>query len=262
MLNGSARLRFLDADLVLDQNRTFCGVQPSRKQANPGGNEGICGRESEPGRAYDRDNAKHPRRYGGRFQIEIQNIYANMASYQTDKDALELDDLPPDYVSSRDSVKDSVNYAEKLVTQDLHPAFADSRISYDPNNDCFAAEEEDTYDESVLFDNQRAFADALEQFQQGVKPKYKSQIDLQATHTWSEVMKQADEARSKYTGVGQQGVIKRINHGLKSFQTAAPAIQAWLKLLPSNTTYGSIICGGLTVILEVCPFEQRCCKTI
>ena len=153
---------------------------------------------------------------------------------------------------SRAPTKDSIGFAENHLTSDLHPIFADARISYDSNNDRFAAAEPDeVYDEAALFDNQQAFAESLDKFQQGVEPRYKSQIDLRSTHTWDEVMKQAEEARNKYTGVGQEGIVKKINHGLRTFQTAAPAIQAWLKLLPSTSTYGSVVCGGLTIILEV-----------
>ena len=156
------------------------------------------------------------------------------------------DDLP-----RLNPIKDSATYAKDHVTEDLHPAFANSGLRYDNARDCFAAESEDIYNEAALFDSQKAFADALKQFQQGVKPKYKSQIDLCATHTWNEVMEYADQARNEYTGVGQKGIMKKITHGQKTFQTAAPAIEAWLKLLPSTSIYGSIVCGGLTIILEV-----------
>ncbi|KAL8686212.1 MAG: hypothetical protein Q9224_005519, partial [Gallowayella concinna] len=123
-------------------------------------------------------------------------------------------------------------------------------IKYDTKHDCFAADFEGIYDEATLFDCQRAFADALEQFQQGVKSKYESRIDLVASHSWDEVIEYANEARNKYVGVDRKGIMKKIDHRLKTFQTAAPAIEAWLKLLPSTSTYGSVVCGGLTLILE------------
>lgn len=152
---------------------------------------------------------------------------------------------------SPELVKTSAQYAEKYVTEDLHPAFADAGIRYNPNSDCFAAEIEDEYDDAALVDSQRAFVNALEQFQQGVKTKYESKVDLRAMHTWKEVMEYADEARDKYTGVSKKGIVRKIDQKLKTFQTAAPAVEAWLKLLPSTSWYGSIICGGLTIVLEV-----------
>ena len=166
---------------------------------------------------------------------------------QSDSDNESLhDDLP-----SPNAIKDSAAYAKNRVTEDLHPAFEGSGFRYDTSSDRFAAESEEVYDGAALCDSQKAFSNALEQFQQGVKPKYKSQIDLRATHTWKEVMEYADEARKKYTGVDQKGILKKIDHGLKTFQTAAPAIEAWLKLLPSTSIYGSVVCGGVTIILEV-----------
>lgn len=154
--------------------------------------------------------------------------------------------------TSLNFTKDLAAYAENHVTEDLHPAFADSEGRYDTKNGCFTAEFEDVYDEEALFDSQRAFADALEQFQQGVKPKYNSQVDIREPHSWDEVMQYANEARNKYTGVDKEGIAKKINNKLRTFQTAAPAVQAWLKLLPSTSTYGSVICGGITIILEAC----------
>ena len=148
--------------------------------------------------------------------------------------------------------KDSVNYARYHVTEDLHPAFAETGIDYNARNDNFVAEIDDVYDEAALFDSQKAFADALERFQEGVAPEYKSKVNLQECHSWEEVMQYATEARKKYTGVDKKGIAKKINNKLKTFQTAAPAVQSWLKLLPSTSMYGSVVCGGLTIILEVC----------
>ncbi|KAI4169205.1 MAG: hypothetical protein LQ343_005867 [Gyalolechia ehrenbergii] len=155
-----------------------------------------------------------------------------------------------DEPSSSNHTNDSAAYAENHVTEDLHPAFAEAGIGFDTSNDCFAAKCDEVYDETALIDSEKAFTDALEQFQQGVKPKYKSQIDLRETHSWDEVMQYANEARDKYTGVDKKGIAKKINNRLRTFQTAAPGIQAWLKLLPSTSTYGSVVCGGFTIILE------------
>ncbi|KAL8786279.1 MAG: hypothetical protein Q9213_002874 [Squamulea squamosa] len=152
--------------------------------------------------------------------------------------------------ASAKPIKDSAVFTQKYVTEDLHPAFAESQLSYESSSDCFVAELDDTYDEAAHFDSHRAFASALEKFQQEVQPKYKSKVDLSAAHDWNEVMEYANVARSEYSGIDQKGIMQRIDHRLKTFQTAAPAMQAWLKLLPSTSIYGSVICGGLTIILE------------
>ncbi|CAL8580553.1 hypothetical protein XPA_006275 [Xanthoria parietina] len=147
-------------------------------------------------------------------------------------------------------VKESALYAQRHVSGDLHPAFVEPGLSYDVSSDRFVPEVDDVQDEAALFASQLAFTDALAKYQQDVKVKYKSGIDLGATHDWDDVMKYVNEARDRYTGVGEEGIMKKIDNRLKTFQTAAPAIQAWLKLLPSTSTYGSVVCGGLTIILE------------
>ncbi|KAL8973432.1 MAG: hypothetical protein Q9197_002331 [Variospora fuerteventurae] len=159
--------------------------------------------------------------------------------------------------SSSNSTKDSVAYAENHVTEDLHPAFSEIGIRFNTRTDSFTTEYNEPYDEAALLDSEKAFVDALDQFQQGVKPKYQSQIHLRETHSWDEVIKFANDARDEYTGVDKTGVAKKINERLRTFQTAAPAIQAWLKLLPSTSTYGSVVCGGFTIILEQAAVRLR-----
>ncbi|KAL8879871.1 MAG: hypothetical protein Q9192_008144 [Flavoplaca navasiana] len=156
----------------------------------------------------------------------------------------EHDDAPEvsshTHETSTNATNDSAIYTQEHVTEDLHPAFVDSGLSYEAKSDGFVAEFDDDHDGSALFDSQCAFANALEKYQRAVKIKYKSKIDLGANHDWNEVMKYANEARDRYVGVGKEGIMKKIDNHLKTFQTAAPAIQAWLKLLPSTSTFGSV----------------------
>lgn len=184
-------------------------------------------------------------------RLHAHKLSTDSMSSPDDESQRALDRSCDDDRPSENPIKDSAVYAQNYVTEGLHPAFAECRLSYESSSDSFIAELDDTYDETALFDSQRAFAGALEKFQQEVQPKYKSKVDLSVAHDWPEVMEYANKARSEYIGVGQKGIMKRIDHRLKTFQTAAPAMQAWLKLLPSTSIYGSVVCGGLTIILEV-----------
>jgi hypothetical protein len=95
----------------------------------------------------------------------------------------ELEQRPSGDALGPHLVRDSLQYAESHVNEGLHPAFADTGIRYDSENDCFSAESERLFDEAALFDSQQAFVDALEQFQKGANAKYKSQINLRTAHT-------------------------------------------------------------------------------
>ncbi|KAL9041378.1 MAG: hypothetical protein Q9214_004132 [Letrouitia sp. 1 TL-2023] len=135
----------------------------------------------------------------------------------------------------------SLDYADNHVDQSLHPALSDSGITYSPNHDCFL-DDSDHIDENALKEDQQAFADALQQYEDSAPPKLKTGIDLRRTHDWQEVITQVEKARAEYKGMGKPGILRSIHGGFRSFTTAAPAIQAWLKLLPSTSWYGSILC--------------------
>ena len=146
----------------------------------------------------------------------------------------------------------SIDYTDNHVNHNLHPAFSDSGIAYSPNGDCFLDDSEH-FDEQPLRESQSAFAEALRNYEENASRKFKTSVDLRKCHDWQDVIAQVEKARSDYSGMGKEGIMRSIRSGFRSFNTAAPAVQAWLKLLPSTSIYGSVFCGGLTLILEVCP---------
>ena len=151
----------------------------------------------------------------------------------------------------------SVDYTDNHVTSNLHPAFAEDEVEYNDGCDKFLLKESDTLgDETILQDSQQAFSQILRQYEENADPKLKTGIDLSATHTWNEVIEKVDLARNSYSGTGGDNNVSSIRKGFRNFYVAAPAIELWLKLLPSASIYGSILCGGITMILEVrcsCP---------
>ena len=160
-------------------------------------------------------------------------------------DKLEKHSLLPDDFSDGHLASD---YSDNHVDGKLHPAFSDSNMRDD---DCSSDESDAAYDDKELFDCQKTFKHELQLYEDGADPNYKTGVDLMTSHTWRDVMAEVENARSKYTGVEKKGIRKKIGNGWKNFISAAPAIEAWLELLPNNTLYGSVLCGGLTIILEV-----------
>lgn len=145
----------------------------------------------------------------------------------------------------------SVDYTDNHVNGDLHRAFECPETMYNDESDRFIATADTFTDEKALSDSQRAYTEALQEYEREADPKYKTGIDLKAIHTWDEVIKQVETACDEYKGYDKEGIMTSIRCGLRNFYSAAPAIQAWLKLLPSTSVYGSVVCGGLTIILEV-----------
>ena len=153
--------------------------------------------------------------------------------------------------SSGHLVNTAVDYIDNHVDENVHPAFTAPEDGHSYDVETRIARTTTFVDEEALSDCQKAFSEALTQYEKGADPRYKTGLDIQVPHTWEEVLDQVEKACNEYKGVGKEGMMMSIRCGLRNFHTAAPAIEAWLKLLPSTSIYGSVLCGGLTMILEV-----------
>ncbi|KAK3175058.1 hypothetical protein OEA41_002304 [Lepraria neglecta] len=156
-------------------------------------------------------------------------------------------------------VNKSLDYTENYVDEGLHKGLSGAGIGYNSEIEEYSAEPEDvedikgpevTEDNRALLDCRQAFLRELQQYVEGADPRYRTRVNLMDKHTWSDVMAEVEIARDEYKGVGKNGIMKSIRNGWGNFSTAAPAIEAWLQLLPNNTLYGSVLCGGLTIIME------------
>lgn len=142
-------------------------------------------------------------------------------------------------------------YSDNHVDETLHPAFSKSSIHNDCDADYSSDESDAVHDEKALFDCQEAFKHELQMYEDGADLSYRTGVDLMTTHTWADVMAEVETVRRKYDGKEEKGIKRKIGNGWKTFISAAPAIEQWLEMLPNSSLYGSVLCGGLTIILEV-----------
>ena len=156
----------------------------------------------------------------------------------------------PGRSSSGHLINTSVDFTVNHVDKELHSAFSDSGYSYDSETDRFAPEIVAAHEDIELFEYQ-AFKDELQKFMETARLPNTTETDLIDNCTWDDVIKQADIAREEYRGIDRTGIMKSIHNGFNNFAAAAPAMEQWLHLLPSTSIYGSVVCGGLTIILRV-----------
>ena len=80
-------------------------------------------------------------------------------------------------------------------------------------------------------------------------PNYKTKLDWNRAHTWEEVLEEVDKAAQSYndnsTGWG------KVRKAFRSVGNNEKVFAAWLNLLPAQSQYCSIICGGLKLIFGV-----------
>lgn len=114
-----------------------------------------------------------------------------------------------------------------------------------------------TLSSSELFkladEEKKRFSDALAEWESKVKPEHKTKVDIGQKHTWKEVLKAVDDAKQSYDD--PQGRLGWLRERLRKIGdkagSTAPLLDGWLGLLPSESEYGSVICGGIKLILGV-----------
>lgn len=98
---------------------------------------------------------------------------------------------------------------------------------------------------------ERLFKSAIETYEKTTKDtKYKTDIISDATHTWEEVLAEVNAASERYNDV--PGFWGKIRRGLRSFGSNSQVFDAWAGLLPTQSNYLSVLCGGLKLIFSVC----------
>lgn len=114
---------------------------------------------------------------------------------------------------------------------------------------------EEIVDPTPQYDEQdkhcRHFVEVLQTFESNLSDKYKTRFDLRTKHTWSEVIEEATTAETKYQKKGDgESPFGKVRGFFRTLQMKSPVAEGWLDLLPSQTEYMSLVCGGFKVILR------------
>jgi hypothetical protein len=99
--------------------------------------------------------------------------------------------------------------------------------------------------------DEKSFLAAIEDYNKNAEGKYKVPINMKEVHSMDDVMKAIDEARENYDEKERKGFFGPIRKAFRGIGNNQSACSAWLSLLPEESQYFSIICGGLTLIIHV-----------
>lgn len=91
----------------------------------------------------------------------------------------------------------------------------------------------------------------MEFYDKNAEPKYKVGINMKETHTIDEVIKAIDDAKAAYDEKEQKGFFAPLRKAFRKLGENEELGKAWLGLLPGESQYFSIICGGIKLILGV-----------
>lgn len=97
----------------------------------------------------------------------------------------------------------------------------------------------------------RAFIATVNRYNAVAKESGSAPMDITADYTWSNVssaQKSFLEERQNLKSGGASGFVYK---NLRKLGDNSETFQSWLKLLPTESHYLSVLCGGLTLILGV-----------
>ncbi len=95
----------------------------------------------------------------------------------------------------------------------------------------------------------RAFITTVKRYNADAKESGSMQMDPSAHYTWSDVLSaQQTFSRERENGTSR-GIKGLVYKKLRKFGDDSETFQSWLKLLPTESQYLSVLCGGLKLIL-------------
>ncbi|KAL9083866.1 MAG: hypothetical protein Q9165_008336 [Trypethelium subeluteriae] len=89
---------------------------------------------------------------------------------------------------------------------------------------------------------------AMEGYQEQVKFKYRVDFEVEAVHDWEEVIGLALHLKDSYAECEFEGAGGKVRDYARKFCDYAKPLKAFLLLLPSESSYVSVLCGGLKLI--------------
>ncbi|KLJ12760.1 hypothetical protein EMPG_12242 [Blastomyces silverae] len=133
------------------------------------------------------------------------------------------------------------------ITSDISPVQKQNpTVAKDP----LESDDEDDALEELYIDvetEKKRFKKALEAYENTTAgSKFQTDVTTKSVHTWEEVLQEVKKASDEYNDV--PGFWGRIRKGLRSFGKNNKAFEAWASVLPSQSHYFSLLCGGLKLI--------------
>jgi hypothetical protein len=96
----------------------------------------------------------------------------------------------------------------------------------------------------------------LVQYEKNAPTNSKTLIKVESHHTWEDVLQLTTGTLESYND--DSGFCGKMKKMLRKLGDQSAALKAWSNLLPSQSEYFSILCGGLKIIITVSP--QACTR--
>ena len=146
----------------------------------------------------------------------------------------------------------SVNFIQHHLSG-VHGAFTDIQPVFDREADRFVSQD---FRSIIYIPESSELNKARDSFVATFKiyeAKEKTGTDIWSQGSWESVLFEMDHALKKYQGKQKQKVTKC----LYLCQEHQNSVRHWLRLLPSDSWQGSLLCGGVKILCNVCSNSAR-----
>lgn len=97
----------------------------------------------------------------------------------------------------------------------------------------------------------QAFIATVNRYNAVARESGSMRIDTNGDYDWSDVLSAQETFSQERHNVTSGGVKGFVYKQMRRFGDNSETFQSWLKLLPTESHYLSVLCGGLTLILGV-----------
>lgn len=125
----------------------------------------------------------------------------------------------------------------RRLTQPLTPASASAPVS-------------STFTDVQVSAEERLFKEAMREYESTAKAKYRTGIDPEAKHTAKELEDVVADALKKLQPAAG-GIWRRVEQAFQKLGESKDDVNSWLGLLPNESEYFSVVCGGLKLVVSV-----------
>jgi hypothetical protein len=98
---------------------------------------------------------------------------------------------------------------------------------------------------------QQSLMSAMQEYQDQAGAKYRVDVDLADHHDWDEMMNYVQNVQEQYSKDKLKGSGGRVRSFARKFCEQARSLKAFVALMPSESLYGSVVCGSLKLIFGV-----------
>lgn len=163
----------------------------------------------------------------------------------------------------------SVDFVDNRLSN-VHPAWTSLDPVFNSQNGCFVPRSEGELrpvkETPEMVRQRELFLGAIARYESKSGLKFDLRLQDPDAYSLDDVIQEMELIQARYQNVKKDGVLGRFRDCCRKFQSLKRPVESWLRLLPSDSWQGCLLCGGLKIVVSVSrrqtnPFVPRLITT-